>query len=151
MAKRKPPCSRPVWGGTWRSGGCAVADLRTARPGLGAMEDLEKLAQACRKEGVSRCMDFVMNHTSQDHEWAKRARTDVRTLDTGDGGALAIRRYWDGQKLIGVFSFIPEDKTAAAHDPVEFTGLLSGEKHILQSLQLPAYGFCCLGQKAGLA
>lgn len=78
---------------------------------------------------------------------AKRARADVWTLDTGDGGVLAIGRYWDGQKLIGVFNFTPEDKTVTLpYDPGEFTDLLSGEKHILQNLQLPAYGFRYLGQ-----
>ncbi|MCI9308827.1 MAG: amylosucrase [Oscillospiraceae bacterium] len=55
-------------------GGYAVADFRSVRPGLGAMEDLEKLSAACHKKGVNLCMDFVMNHTSQDHAWAKKAR-----------------------------------------------------------------------------
>ena len=56
-------------------GGYAVADFRKVQPALGTMEDLERLTAACRKEGISVCMDFVMNHTSEDHEWAKRART----------------------------------------------------------------------------
>ncbi len=55
-------------------GGYAVADFRSVRPDLGAMEDLEKLSAACHKKGVNLCMDFVMNHTSQDHAWAKKAR-----------------------------------------------------------------------------
>ena len=55
-------------------GGYAVADFRSVRPDLGAMEDLEKLTAACHKKGVNLCMDFVMNHTSQDHAWAKKAR-----------------------------------------------------------------------------
>ncbi|MCI8698514.1 MAG: amylosucrase [Oscillospiraceae bacterium] len=55
-------------------GGYAVADFRSVRPDLGAMEDLEKLSAACHKKGVNVCMDFVMNHTSQDHAWAKKAR-----------------------------------------------------------------------------
>ena len=55
-------------------GGYAVADFRSVRPDLGTMEDLEQLAAACHEQGVNLCMDFVMNHTSQDHEWAKKAR-----------------------------------------------------------------------------
>ena len=55
-------------------GGYAVADFRTVRPDLGTMEDLEQLTDACHKKGINVCMDFVMNHTSEDHEWAKRAR-----------------------------------------------------------------------------
>ena len=55
-------------------GGYAAADFRTVRPDLGTMDDLEKLAAACHKKGINLCTDFVMNHTSQDHEWAKKAR-----------------------------------------------------------------------------
>lgn len=66
-------------------GGYAVADFRTVRPDLGTMEDLERLTDACHKKGINVCMDFVMNHTSQDHEWAKRARA-------GDGEYMS--RYF---------------------------------------------------------
>ena len=55
-------------------GGYAVADFRRVRPDLGTMDDLEALTAACHAKGMNVCMDFVMNHTSEDHEWAKRAR-----------------------------------------------------------------------------
>ena len=55
-------------------GGYAVSDFRAVQPELGTMEDLEGLADACRKKGIRVCLDFVMNHTSEDHPWAKKAR-----------------------------------------------------------------------------
>ena len=55
-------------------GGYAVADFRKVQEKLGTMEDLEDLTDACHKKNINVCMDFVMNHTSEDHEWAKRAR-----------------------------------------------------------------------------
>ena len=55
-------------------GGYAVSDFRRVQPELGTMEDLEHLADACREAGVSVCLDFVLNHTSEDHIWAKKAR-----------------------------------------------------------------------------
>ncbi len=55
-------------------GGYAVSDFRAVQPELGTMDDLEALADACREAGISLCLDFVMNHTSEDHEWAKKAR-----------------------------------------------------------------------------
>ncbi|MBR0410865.1 MAG: alpha-amylase family protein [Eubacterium sp.] len=55
-------------------GGYAVSDFRKVQPELGTMEDLADLADDCHKRGMSLCLDFVMNHTSEDHEWAKRAR-----------------------------------------------------------------------------
>ena len=55
-------------------GGYAVANFRRIEPELGTMEDLETLAQDCHSRNISVCLDFVMNHTSEDHEWARRAR-----------------------------------------------------------------------------
>lgn len=55
-------------------GGYAVADFRKVQEKLGTMDDLESLTTAFHKKDVSVCLDFVMNHTSEDHEWAKRAR-----------------------------------------------------------------------------
>ena len=43
-------------------GGYAVSDFRKVQPELGTMEDLESLADECRKKGISLCMDFVMNN-----------------------------------------------------------------------------------------
>ncbi|MCI9457630.1 MAG: amylosucrase [Oscillospiraceae bacterium] len=55
-------------------GGYAVSDFRSVQKELGTMEDLESLADSCREKGICLCLDFVMNHTSEEHEWAKRAR-----------------------------------------------------------------------------
>lgn len=55
-------------------GGYAVADFRKVRPDLGTMKDLAELTEKCHEEDINVCMDFVMNHTSEDHEWARRAR-----------------------------------------------------------------------------
>ena len=55
-------------------GGYAVADFRKVQPELGTMEDLAALGNECHSQGMCLCLDFVMNHTSEDHEWAKRAR-----------------------------------------------------------------------------
>lgn len=55
-------------------GGYAVSDFRKVQEKLGTMKDLESLTAACHRKGINVCMDFVMNHTSEDHEWAKKAR-----------------------------------------------------------------------------
>ncbi len=55
-------------------GGYAVADFRKVQPELGTMDDLANLADDCHTRGMAVCLDFVMNHTSEDHEWARRAR-----------------------------------------------------------------------------
>ena len=59
-------------------GGYAVSDFRKVQPELGTMKDLATLAGACHKRNIAVCLDFVMNHTSEDHEWARRARAGER-------------------------------------------------------------------------
>ena len=55
-------------------GGYAVADFRQVQPELGTMDDFTELTAKCHENGISVCLDFVMNHTSEDHPWARRAR-----------------------------------------------------------------------------
>ncbi|MBQ7679667.1 MAG: amylosucrase [Butyrivibrio sp.] len=59
-------------------GGYAVSDFRAVEPRFGDIKDLTALTNRCHKEGISVCLDFVMNHTSEDHEWAVRARQGDR-------------------------------------------------------------------------
>lgn len=66
-------------------GGYAVSDFRRVQPELGTMTDLEKLTYECHKNGISCCLDFVMNHTSEEHKWAKAAK---------NGDAEAQKRYF---------------------------------------------------------
>ena len=72
-------------------GGYAVSDFRSVQPELGTMDDLEALADACRRAGVSLCLDFVMNHTSEDHQWAKTARAGA----PGYGERYFFYDSWD--------------------------------------------------------
>ena len=65
-------------------GGYAVADFRKVNPKLGTMDDLEELCEACHERKISVCLDFIMNHTSEDHEWAKAAK----------GGDLVCQDYY---------------------------------------------------------
>jgi amylosucrase len=54
-------------------GGYAVSSYREVDPGLGNMGQLAELASELRHHGISLCLDFVFNHTSDEHEWARRA------------------------------------------------------------------------------
>lgn len=55
-------------------GGYAVADYRQIRPDLGSMDDLETLTTALRHQGISLCLDLVLNHVAREHPWAEAAR-----------------------------------------------------------------------------
>lgn len=54
-------------------GGYAVSSYREVNPALGSMEDLRALATDLRHHHISLVLDFVFNHTSNEHEWARRA------------------------------------------------------------------------------
>lgn len=69
-------------------GGYAVSDFRKVRPDLGTMKDLARLTEKCHENGMNVCMDFVMNHTSEEHEWAKRARA-------GEGEYMSRYFFYD--------------------------------------------------------
>jgi amylosucrase len=56
-------------------GGYAVSDYRAINPDLGTMSELSEIARRLREEGISLALDFVFNHTSDEHTWAKRARS----------------------------------------------------------------------------
>ncbi len=55
-------------------GGYAISSYREVNPLLGSMEELTELASDLRHHGISLVLDFVFNHTSNEHEWALRAR-----------------------------------------------------------------------------
>ena len=73
-------------------GGYAVADFRAVQPELGTMEDLEALTAECHRRGMACCLDFVMNHTSEEHPWAKAARA-------GDPAARARYFFYDSWEI----------------------------------------------------
>ena len=109
-------------------GGYAVADFRKVQLKLGTMDDLESLTDACHKKGISVCMDFVMNHTSEDHEWAKRARA-------GDGEYMSRYFFYDSYDIPSQYEkTVPQVFPTTA--PGNFTWL-SDAKHFVMTTFYP--------------
>ncbi len=54
-------------------GGYAVSDYRDVDPRFGTLGDLTRLASTLRREKMLLCLDVVLNHTADSHEWARRA------------------------------------------------------------------------------
>ncbi len=55
-------------------GGYAVSDYRQVDQRVGNLDDLDELAQELRKRDILLTLDVVLNHTSDEHEWALRAK-----------------------------------------------------------------------------
>jgi len=59
----------------WKSdGGYAVSDFLEVDERAGMLEDLQNLAKEMRSREMLLALDVVLNHTSDEHEWAQKAR-----------------------------------------------------------------------------
>ena len=104
-------------------GGYAVKDFRKVQPQLGTMEDLEALTSACHDKGIQVCMDFVMNHTSEDHEWAVRARN-------GEGEYMSRYFFYNSREIPDKFEqTVPQVFPTTA--PGNFTWLPECYHHVM--------------------
>lgn len=57
----------------YNDGGYAVSDFREVNPELGTIEDVKRISKELHKKNMFLMLDLTVNHTSDQHEWAKRA------------------------------------------------------------------------------
>jgi amylosucrase len=55
-------------------GGYAIRDFLSPDPRLGTPDELVAMIAELHEHGIDVCLDLVLNHTSDDHEWAVAAR-----------------------------------------------------------------------------
>jgi len=55
-------------------GGYAVSNYKKVDPKFGSNSDLTAVTKALKKSDKLLMLDFVVNHTSDEHEWAKKAK-----------------------------------------------------------------------------
>ncbi len=55
-------------------GGYAVSNFREVDPNIGTLDDLQALSSTLQSRNILLVLDVVMNHSSNEHEWARRAR-----------------------------------------------------------------------------
>ena len=53
--------------------GYDIADYKNINPRFGTMEDFDELLEEANKRDIKIVMDLVINHTSTEHEWFKKA------------------------------------------------------------------------------
>ncbi len=54
-------------------GGYAISNYRKTDPKIGSIQELKKLIKDLRSANISTALDFVFNHTANDHPWAQKA------------------------------------------------------------------------------
>ncbi len=98
-------------------GGYAVSSFREVNPALGTMDELTALAAELRAEGISLALDLVFNHTSDEHDWALRAKAGERDYQAfyrmfpdrtlPDQYERTLREIFPAQAP-GNFTYVPE-------------------------------------------
>jgi amylosucrase len=61
-------------------GGYAISDFRQIDNRVGDLEDIRRIAKEFRKRDISLILDIVLNHTSDEHEWAQKAKMGDRSF-----------------------------------------------------------------------
>ena len=70
------------------------------------------------------------------------SNADTWTIETWDQSILCIGRYFEGEKIIGLFNFSEFDKTAWINETDgDYTDLISGKVMKPVGINVPAYGF----------
>ncbi len=104
-------------------GGYAVRDYRAVDPRIGTMEQLDSVIDELHKRGILVQLDLVVNHTSDQHQWAVRAR----------GGEQKYRDYfymYDDRTIPDEFeASMPEVFPESA--PGNFTWIPDAERWVM--------------------
>lgn len=76
------------------------------------------------------------------------ADADTWTIDTWDESTLCIGRYYEGEKLLGLFNFSECDKMAWINETDGmYVDMISGQPMKASGINIPAYGFYYLKRK----
>ena len=65
----------PIYASPNDDNGYDISDYRAIMTEFGTMEDFDELLETAHKHGIKLMMDLVVNHTSDEHEWFKQARS----------------------------------------------------------------------------
>ncbi|HEX5493174.1 MAG TPA: maltose alpha-D-glucosyltransferase [Mycobacteriales bacterium] len=66
----------PLFDSPLRDGGYDVSDYTSVLPEYGTNEDFGEFLEAAHARGIRLIIDFVMNHTSDQHPWFQASRND---------------------------------------------------------------------------
>jgi maltose alpha-D-glucosyltransferase / alpha-amylase len=68
----------PFYSSPLRDGGYDISNFRGVLPEFGTIDDFTALLKAAHERNIRVIIDFVMNHTSDQHPWFQASRTDPK-------------------------------------------------------------------------
>lgn len=78
--------------------GYDISDYREVNPEFGTMEDFRNMVKEMKRRNLKLIMDLVVNHTSDEHEWFRDAKTSKHSL---------YRDYYIWRRGRGAFGMRP--------------------------------------------
>ncbi len=66
----------PIYASPNHDMGYDISDYRAVMPEMGLLADVDELIAGCHERGMRIVLDLVVNHTSSEHEWFRRALED---------------------------------------------------------------------------
>ena len=104
----------PFYPSPLRDDGYDVSDYRGVFPDYGSLEDFRKFLAAAHLRGIRVITDFVLNHTSDQHQWFQDARSSPDSQKRGYYVWSDTDRKYDKARII----FIDTEKSNWTWDPV---------------------------------
>jgi oligo-1,6-glucosidase len=83
----------PIYSSPNDDNGYDVSDYRNIMKDFGTMADFDLLLKGLHERGIKLVMDFVLNHSSDEHEWFKQSKSS-RTSPYRN-----YYHWWDGERV----------------------------------------------------
>ncbi|MDQ6873735.1 MAG: maltose alpha-D-glucosyltransferase, partial [Actinomycetota bacterium] len=104
----------PFFASPLRDGGYDVSDFTAVLPEFGDLGDFVEFVDAVHARGMRVIIDFVMNHTSEQHAWFQASRTDP----TGPYGDFYVWSDTDDRYAGARVIFVDTESSNWTFDPV---------------------------------
>ncbi len=111
----------PIYDSPMDDNGYDIRDYRAINPDFGTMEEFDELLAGVHARGMRLIMDLVVNHTSDEHEWFRKALADPGSkyrdyyfFRPGNGGKTPPNN-WNSFFAGSAWNYYPEQDVYALH------------------------------------
>ena len=104
----------PFYPSPLRDGGYDISDYTNVMPEVGSIADFAAFLEAAHTRGIRVIVDFVMNHTSDQHPWFQASRSDP----TGPYGDFYVWSDRDDEYADARIIFVDTESSNWTWDPV---------------------------------